>query len=86
MVTNIRAVNVPEGMQVDLITEKLTVTFRGAPGDLSRMVPEDVEIIVDFAEAEEGTTTFKPQIQWSEDFKSIGPVGTYSISATLEAQ
>ena len=86
VVTNIRAVNVPEGMQVDLITEKLTVTFRGAPGDLSRMVPEDVEIIVDFAEAEEGTTTFKPQIQWSEDFKSIGPVGTYSISATLEAQ
>ena len=86
VVTNIRAVNVPEGMQVDLITEKLTVTFRGAPGDLSRMVPEDVEIIVDFAEADEGTTTFKPQIQWSEDFKSIGPVGTYSISATLEAQ
>ena len=84
--TNIRAVNVPEGMQVDLITEKLTVTFRGAPSELSRMEPEDVEIIVDFAQAEEGTTTFKPQIQWSEDFKSIGPVGTYSISATIEAK
>ena len=40
-------------------------------------------LVVDFSTAEEGTSTFKVTIVFSEDFPKMGAVGTYSVSATV---
>lgn len=83
VVENIIPINVPEGLEVDLITEKLTITLRGSATDLARLDVEDITVTVDFTGAETGTTTFKPTIVCTEGFSDLGTVGTYWISATL---
>ena len=84
-VDNIEIRNVPEGMEVDLITKKLTVIVRGPSGLLSTLTEEDLLATVDFAEAEEGSSTFKATILFTEQFNKMGAVGTYSVSATVKA-
>lgn len=78
--------NVPEGMEVDLITQKLNVIVRGPTGLLSTLTEEDISAVVDFADAEEGSSTFKATILFSEEFQKMGAVGTYSVSATVSAK
>lgn len=85
-VSNIEVQNVPEGMEVDLITQKLTVIVRGPTGLLSTLTEEDITAVVDFAEAEEGFSTFKANILFTEEFQKMGAVGTYSVSATFTAK
>ena len=83
-VANIEILNVPEGMEVDLITKKLTVIVRGPTGMLSNLTEEDIFATVDFADAEEGSSTFKAKIAFTDAFDKMGAVGTYSVSATVK--
>lgn len=83
VVDNIVPVNVPEGMEVDLITEKLTIVLRGAATEMAKIELEDISVTVDFTDAQAGTTTFKPIIRCGEKFPNLGYVGSYSVSATL---
>ena len=85
-VSNIEIRNVPEGMEVALITKKLTVIVRGPTGLLSNLTEEDIFAVVDFAGAEEGSSTFKVTIKFADEFKKMGAVGTYSVSATVRAE
>ena len=73
-------------MEVALITKKLTVVVRGPTGMLSNLTEEDIFAVVDFAGAEEGSSTFKVSIQFSDAFRKMGAVGTYSVSATVRAE
>lgn len=84
-VANIEIRNVPEGMEVDLITKKLTVIVRGPTGMVSNLTEEDLSVAVDFTDAEEGSSTFKATVHFSEEFQKMGAVGTYSVSATVKA-
>lgn len=83
-VANIEIHNVPEGMEVDLITKKLTVIVRGPTGMVSNLTEEDIYATVDFTDAEEGSSTFKATLHFSEAFQKMGAVGTYSVSATVK--
>lgn len=80
----ISIINVPEDMEVDLITQKLTVVLRGPTADVAKIKEEDVTITVDFTGEEAGTNTFKATIQCGEDYETVGAVGTYSVSATVK--
>lgn len=84
-VENIQIQNVPEGMEVDLITKKLTVIIRGPSVLMTILTEEDISAVVDFTAAEEGSSTFKVSIVFAEGFKKLGAVGTYSVSATVTA-
>jgi shikimate 5-dehydrogenase len=84
-VANIEILNVPKGMEVDLITRKLTVIVRGPTGMLSNLTEEDIFATVDFTDAEEGSSTFKAKIAFTDAFNKMGAVGTYSVSATVKA-
>lgn len=84
-VADIEIRNVPEGMEVDLITKKLTVIVRGPTGMVSTLTDEDVSVAVDFTDAEEGSSTFKATVLFPEEFSKMGAVGTYSVSATVKA-
>lgn len=84
VVENIQAINIPEGMDVELITAKLTVKVRGPAGLVSKMTEEDISVTVDFTGAEVGSSTFKATIVFGEDFPAVGAMGTYSVSATVQ--
>lgn len=83
VVENIEMINIPEGMEVDLITEKLTVTVRGPSADVTRLTAEDITVVVDFTGAEADTSTFKATIRFADGFEAVGAMGTYSVSATV---
>lgn len=83
-VDDIRILNLPEGMEADIITEKLTVVVRGPTADIARLTEDDVYATVDLTGAEPGTTTFKANIVISDAFPNVGVVRTYSVSATLQ--
>lgn len=83
-VTQIRGINVPEGMEYVLVNEKLKVKLRGLTGLINSIQPEDITATIDFTDKEAGTFTYKPVITISGDgYESVGAVGSYSISATL---
>ena len=84
-VNNIEILNVPDGMEVDLITKKLTVIVRGPTGLVSNLTEDDLFATVDFTDAEEGSSTFKATVLFTEEFDKMGAVGTYSVSATVKA-
>lgn len=82
-VTEITPINVPEGMEVDMITEALEVKIRGPRSLVSKMKETDISITVDFSGAQLGTSTIKAVITISSQYGEAGAVGTYSVSATL---
>ena len=83
-VTEINAINVPEGLEVDMITQALEVKVRGPIKLVKKMKESDLMVTVDFAGAQIGTATMKAEITLGEEFKDVGAVGTYQVSATLQ--
>lgn len=83
-VTDIRPVNVPSGLKVDMITKALEVTVRGPSALVSAMKETDLSVSVDFTGAKTGTATMKAEIVLADAYKEVGPVGTYSVSATVK--
>ena len=80
----ITTINVPEGMEAELLNQVLKVRLRGPAAVMDQLTPEDVAVIVDFSGKELGSFTIKPTITVrGEAFAKVGPVGTYSVSATL---
>lgn len=82
-IENIESTNVPEGLKVDIITEKLAVNVRGTAADMTRLTDQDIFITVDFTGAEAGTATYKGTVTFSDGFTELGALGTVSVSATL---
>lgn len=82
--SEITAINVPEGMEAELLNQVLKVRFRGPSDLMEKLNPENVSVTVDFAGKEPGSFTIKPTIKMKGDvFSKVGAVGTYSVSATL---
>lgn len=83
-VNQITTINVPEGMEAELLNQVLKVRLRGPAAVMDQLKPEDVTVIVDFSGKEAGSFTIKPTITVrGEAYAKVGPVGTYSVSATL---
>ena len=85
VITDIRAENVPEGMEVEFWTKSLEVTLRGDKNLIARVTPEAVFAVVDFTDAQLGTYTIKSNISLSGAFSSIGAIGSYSVSVTVRS-
>ena len=82
-VENIRAVNVPEGMEVEFLTQSVTVKVRGPHNAVQAMTAGDLAVVVDFSNMSVGTATIKARIEISLRFPGVGEMDTYSVSATL---
>lgn len=83
-VNQITTINVPEGMEAELLSQVLKVRLRGPAAVMDRLTPEDISVIVDFSGKEAGSFTIKPTITVrGEAYAKVGAVGTYSVSATL---
>lgn len=83
VVEELTAINLPEGMEAEIITQKLTVKVRGPSGDVNRLTPEQIQAAVDFTGAQIGISTFKVVITFGDTFQTLGVVGTCSASATV---
>jgi len=83
-VNQINMVNIPEGMEAELLNQVLKVRLRGPAVVMDRLAPENVVVTVDFSGKELGSFTIKPAITvQGTEFAKVGAVGTYSVSATL---
>lgn len=80
-VKNIKAVNVPAGFSVDVITKALEIQIRGPKAKIDGLNEENITVTVDFAAAEEGTVKLKVTVNCGDP--EIGAVGSYTVSATV---
>lgn len=83
MVTNFSPMNVPEGLEAEIVNQALSVTVRGPQELVERMTEEDVTIMVDFSQAQIGTFTVKANVVMGMTYTKVGAIGTYQVSATL---
>ena len=82
----IQAVNVPAGMEVDMITQALEITVRGPSLLIDSITEKDVTVTVDFADAQPGTATMRATVTFASNYADAGTVGSYVVSATLKNQ
>ena len=83
-VDNIKVINVPEGLEYDLMNEALEVTLRGSAALIGTLDPEDISIVVDLTGKEAGTFTVKASVVIDKSsHATIGEIGTHSVSVIL---
>lgn len=82
-VENIEAINVPEGLEADVIEKKMTVLLRGPAGELMKINAEDISVRADLTGAVAGTSTFRATVHLGEAFSSIGAIRSYSVTANV---
>lgn len=79
------AVNVPEGLSVEIINANLSVKIRGPETEIAGLKEENIRAVVDFSNAEVGTATYKVKIVCDDQFPGVGAVKANSVSATVQA-
>lgn len=83
-VEKIELINVPEGMEAELITEVVTVAIRGPQADVAKLTTESVSIQVDMSSAAPGTATYKVTIVIDSKFTTLGSVGVYNVTVAVQ--
>lgn len=83
-VAEFTAVNVPEGLEVEFITQELAVNVRGDKELIQKMTADDLSVTVDFANATVGSYTLKANIIMGEGFGKVGAMKSYTVSATVK--
>lgn len=84
-VSQIEVINVPEGLEYDLLNEVVKVRLRGPTELINQLRNEDIVLRVDLSGKEIGSFTVKPTITIKGDaYVDIGAVGTHSISIALK--
>ena len=79
------AVNVPEGLNVEIINANLTVKLRGPETEIAALKEENIRAVVDFTNAEVGTATYKVKIVCDDRFPNVGAAKARSVAATVQA-
>lgn len=83
-VENIKAINIPEGMECDLMADVVRVTLRGPTSLISSLTSEDISATVDCSGREAGTSTVKVALSFSETaYEAIGMMGSVSVPVNL---
>ena len=83
LIRQINVVNVPEGLEVELITQELTMKVRGPSAQIAKLKADDVMVVVDFTGAEVGTATFPVRAVFTDGFKDVGIFKSESVSASV---
>jgi YbbR domain-containing protein len=83
-VTNIKAVNVPEGMVATFVDKKLQVKLRGTKEELAEIDASKVTVLVDFSSTREGTSSMPAKIVVDAgDHSNVGAIGIYTLIADM---
>lgn len=82
-VTNLSAINVPEGMKAEILSQSVTVKLRGPVEKMDGITADDVKIVVDLT-GKSGNINAEAQVVITNDeFASAGALGTYSVTVSL---
>ena len=84
-ITRITPVNVPAGMEAEVVAKVIEIRFRGPKDLISRLNASDVEVTVDFSGAQPGSETRQVTVKMTEAYQTVGAVGTYTVSTTVKA-
>ncbi len=82
---NVKLINVPEGMEAELVAQELTITVRGPADQISNITAKDISAVVDFAGAEPGTTSRRVTVTVANEFPGCGAMKVGSVYATVRA-
>jgi hypothetical protein len=83
IVDKIQLINVPEGMEAELVTQQLEVKLRG-PASLMEAITEDnVIITVDLVTGQIGTDKYTAQVTVQSSFAGVGAMNSYTVMVTL---
>lgn len=77
-------INVPEGFEAEVITEKLSIKVRGPTELVSKLTAKDITAKVDFAGEQTGDATIRVNITFSDAFKDLGVLGKPSVTTSLQ--
>lgn len=77
-----QAVNIPEGLEPSVLTQKVEVTVRGPKASIAAVTLADIVATVDYKDQDAGTVTV-PLTITVKGHDDVGAVGKYSISVTL---
>lgn len=80
---NIQCINVPEGLEAEIITQSLKLDLRGPRTLVSPMSSSEFTLRVDFAGKQAGTFTMQVEVVMDPGFEEVGVIGTCSVTATL---
>ena len=83
LIRKINVVNVPEGLEVELITQELNLRVRGPVDQIAKLTADDVMVVVDFTNAEIGTATFPVRAVFTDGFRDVGVLKSESVSASV---
>ena len=81
--TNIQARNVPAGLIAEIKATELFVNIRGPEESVSMLTEENMIVVVDFSNAEAGTTGSYPVLIYLVDADDCGAVGSYYVYASV---
>ena len=84
-ITKIIPVNVPAGMSAEVVAKVIEIRFRGPKDLISSLGSSDVEVTVDFANAQAGSETRQVTVKLADKYAAVGAVGTYTVSTTVKA-
>lgn len=83
VITEFQTRNVPEGMEVVMLTKQITITVRGLKEQIRAMALEDIVVQLDLTGVE-NTSAVEPAITFGTGFESVGAVGSYSVSVQVK--
>lgn len=84
-VTNMQAVNIPEGLEAEIMNTSVRVKVRGPMTEMNKLTESNISIVVDFSAAEIGNSTYKAKLLFDAGFPNVGAMNAYSVSAMVRA-
>ena len=83
-VENIRVVGVPDGLEYELVTKRLTVTVRGPSDVINQMTAQALLVTADITGKTPGTLIVNANVSTTDPvYAQVGALGTISVSVKL---
>lgn len=82
-VTQIEALNLPEDLELELVTKEVEITLRGPIKGLKDLKEADIKLTVDLANIKAGTATLPATVTLESKYADLGVIGSYSVTVTL---
>ena len=82
-VTQIEALNLPEDLELELVTKEVEITLRGPIKGMKDLKEADIKLTVDLANIKAGTATLPATVTLESKYADLGVIGSYSVTVTL---
>ena len=82
-VDNIELINIPDGLEAELVTKIMEINLRGPKGLIEDITEEQITVKVDLSEAQTGTDKYAVTIEFGSGFAGVGALNSYTVMVTL---